>query len=110
MTKEVYRVLSFKASLLLLASKPLNLLKAYNTRNRKLACKGLEFRRVAIFCKKIIYFAKERYCLKFSTPMTTEVYCVRQLKSSLAYLVSNHLILLCKSKENHGCNVTLPRI
>ena len=70
MTDKVYRVLSFKASLLLLASKPLNLLdktlnnsgsklggasrslKAYNTRSWKLACKGLELRRVSIFCKK----------------------------------------------------------
>ena len=52
MTNKVYRALSFKASLVLLVSNPLNTLKAYNTRSWKLACKGLELRRVSIFCKK----------------------------------------------------------
>ena len=48
-----------------------------------------------------------RYCLKFSTTMTTKVYCVRQLKSSLAYLVSNPLNTLEMRGEKLECNVTL---
>ena len=39
--------------------------------------------------------------------MTNKVYCVRQLKSSLAYLVSNPLNTLEMSGEKLGCNVTL---
>jgi len=50
-----------------------------------------------------------RYCLRFSTTMTTEVYCVRQPKSSLAYLVSKPL-KLCLNKVAvaiFGWSVTL---
>ena len=64
MTTEVYRVLSFKASLLLLASKPL---------------------------KWYIHFTKVRYCLKVQTPMTKEVYRVLSFKASLLLLASKPL-------------------
>lgn len=43
-------------------------LKAYNTRSRKLACKGLELSRVSIFCKKDYIFRPPSFTVSPSKP------------------------------------------